>query len=83
MGITNEKQTPKRSFKKSIKRSLIIFIGNVIGIYLISFLGLGVEFSYFDDILSLVVFISLIIHQVWKNYLIVDYSQQMHLASQC
>ena len=64
MGSINEK-TPRRSFKKSIKRSLIIFIGNVIGIYLISFLGLGVEFSYFDDILSLVVFISLINAILW------------------
>ena len=41
MEIINEKQTPKRSFK----RSLIVFIGNIIGIYLISFLGLGVKIS--------------------------------------
>ena len=61
MEISNEKQTPKRSFK----RSLIVFIGNVIGIYLISFLGLGVEFSYFDDILFLVLFISLINAILW------------------
>ena len=61
MEIINEKQTPKRS----LKRSLIVFIGNVLGIYLISFLGLGVKFSYFDDILLLVLFISLINAILW------------------
>ena len=57
MEIIDEKQTPKRS----LKRSLIVFIGNVLGIYLICFLGLGVEANYFDDIILLVLFISLII----------------------
>ncbi|MEE1335311.1 phage holin family protein [Methanobrevibacter sp.] len=61
MEIINEKPTPKRS----LKRSLIVFIGNVLGIYLISFLGLGVEVSYFDDIIMLVLLISLINSLFW------------------
>lgn len=61
MEIINEKQTPKRSFK----RSLIVFIGNIIGIYLVGFLGLGVKFSSFDDIFLLVFFIGLINSILW------------------
>ena len=61
MEIINEKQTPK----KSLKRSLIVFIGNVIGIYLISFLGLGVEVSHSGDILLLVLFLSLVNAILW------------------
>lgn len=61
MEIVKEKQSPKRNFK----RSLIVFIGNVLGIYLISFFGLGVEVSQFDDILLLVLFISLINAILW------------------
>ena len=61
MEIINQKQTPKRSFK----RSLIVFIGNVLGIYLIGFLGLGVKLSSFDDILLLVLFIGLINSILW------------------
>ncbi len=61
MEIIEEKQTPKRS----LKRSFIVFIGNVIGIYLISFLGLGVEVSEFDNIIFLVLFISLINSLLW------------------
>lgn len=61
MEIINEKLTPKRNFK----RSLIVFIGNVLGIYLICFLGLGVEANYFDDIILLVIFISLINAILW------------------
>ncbi|MBQ6512064.1 phage holin family protein [Methanobrevibacter sp.] len=61
MEVINEKQTPKRNFK----RSLIVFIGNVLGIYLICFLGLGVEVRYFDDIIFLVLFISLINAILW------------------
>ena len=61
MEITNQKHTPKRS----LKRSFIVFIGNILGIYLIGFLGLGVEFSQFDDIILLVVFISLINAILW------------------
>ena len=47
MEIYKEKQTPKRS----LKRSLIVFIGNVLGIYLISFLGLGVTVNEFGNII--------------------------------
>ena len=61
MEIVNEKQTPKRSFK----RSLIVFIGNVLGIYFISFFGLGVEVADFDDIILLVLFISLVNALLW------------------
>ena len=61
MEVINQKQTPKRSFK----RSLIVFIGNVLGIYLICFLGLGIKASYFDDIILLVLFISLINAILW------------------
>jgi uncharacterized membrane protein YvlD (DUF360 family) len=61
MEITNEKPTPKRS----LKRSLIVFIGNVLGIYLISFLGLGVQVGEFDDIILFVLFISLINALLW------------------
>ena len=61
MEIINEKQTPKRN----LKRSLIVFIGNVLGIYLICFLGIGVEASYYDDIILLVLFISLVNALLW------------------
>ena len=61
MKIINQKQTPKRSFK----RSLIVFIGNVLGIYLIGFLGLGIKLSSFDDILLLVLFIGLLNAILW------------------
>ena len=42
--------------RTSLKRSLIILIGNVLGIYLISFFGLGVKASYLDDIFFFVIF---------------------------
>ena len=61
MEIINEKQTPKRS----LKRSLIVFIGNVLGIYLISFLGLGVNGNELDNIALLVMVISLINSLLW------------------
>ena len=61
MEIYKEKQTPKRS----LKRSLIVFIGNVLGIYLISFLGLGVTVNEFGNIIFLVIFISLINSLLW------------------
>ena len=61
MEIIKQKQTPKRSFK----RSLIVFIGNIIGIYLISFLGLGVEVSHSGDILLLVLFLGLVNAILW------------------
>lgn len=58
---STDQETPKRN----LKRSLIVFIGNVLGIYLISFLGLGVEVSQFDDIMLLVLFVSLINSLLW------------------
>jgi len=61
MEIYKEKQTPKRS----LKRSLIVFIGNVLGIYLISFLGLGVTVNQFNNIIFLVIVISLINSLLW------------------
>ena len=61
MEIINEKQTPKRS----LKRSLIVFIGNIIGIYLISILGLGVEISHSGDIMLLVLFLGIINAILW------------------
>jgi uncharacterized membrane protein YvlD (DUF360 family) len=51
--------------RMTLKRSLIILIGNIIGIYLISFLGLGVEISSFDDIFLFVIFISLVNAILW------------------
>jgi uncharacterized membrane protein YvlD (DUF360 family) len=48
-----------------LKRSLIVFIGNIIGIYLISILGLGVEISHSGDILLLVLFIGLVNAILW------------------
>ena len=61
MEIIKEKQTPKQSFK----RSLIVFIGNIIGIYLISYLGLGVEINHFGDIILLVLFLGLVNAILW------------------
>ena len=61
MEIINEKQTPKRNFK----RSLIVFIGNVLGIYLIFYLGLGVEIGEYGSVILLVLFISLINALLW------------------
>ena len=61
MEITKEKQTPKKSFK----RSLIVFVGNVLGIYLIAFLGLGVKVSQFDDVILFVLFVSLVNAILW------------------
>ncbi|WP_295114934.1 phage holin family protein [uncultured Methanobrevibacter sp.] len=61
MEIINGKQIPKRS----LKRSLIVFIGNIIGIYLIGFLGLGVEVSKTGDILLLVLFLGFVNAILW------------------
>ncbi len=49
----------------SFRRSLIIFIGNVIGIYLISFFELGVTLQAFDDIILFVLFMSIINALLW------------------
>ncbi|RAP49511.1 MAG: hypothetical protein BZ138_07595, partial [Methanosphaera sp. rholeuAM270] len=61
MEIINQKQTPRIS----LKRSLIVFIGNVLGIYLISYLELGVQVSQFDHIIFLVIFLSIINSLLW------------------
>lgn len=61
MEIINGKEIPKRS----LKRSLIVFIGNVLGIYLIAYLELGVQISQFGSITLLVLFISLINAILW------------------
>ena len=61
MEIINEKEIPKRS----LKRSLIVFIGNILGIYLIAYLELGVQISQFGSITLLVLFISLINAILW------------------
>ena len=49
----------------TLKRSLIIFIGNVIAIYLVSYFGLGIKLSNFDDILLFVLFISIVNAVLW------------------
>ena len=61
MEIYEEKQTPKRN----LKRSLIVFIGNIIGIHLIAYLGLGVEIGEYGSVTLLVIFISLINAILW------------------
>ena len=43
----------------------MVFIGNILGIYLIGFLGLGIKLSSFDDILLLVLFIGLLNAILW------------------
>ncbi len=55
-------ETPPRI---TLKRSILIFIGNVLGIYLISFFGLGVNVTEFDDIALLVIFISIVNAVLW------------------
>jgi len=61
MEIIEGKEIPKRS----LKRSLIVFIGNVLGIYLIAYLGLGVSVNQFGSITLLVLFISLVNAILW------------------
>ncbi|MBQ2831082.1 phage holin family protein [Methanobrevibacter sp.] len=51
--------------RTTLKRSLIIFIGNVLGIYIISFLGLGIKIDYLDDVFFFVIFISLVNALLW------------------
>ena len=50
----------KKIPKRSLKRSLIVFIGNILGIYLIFYLGLGVHVNESGSVTLLVIFISLI-----------------------
>ena len=49
----------------TLKRSLIIFIGNVIGIYLIIIFGLGIPSANFDDVMLFVIFTSIINALLW------------------
>ena len=49
----------------SIKRTLILFFANVIAMYIVSMLGLGVEIEYLDDILLFVLFFSLVNAILW------------------
>ncbi|MBQ8635671.1 phage holin family protein [bacterium] len=49
----------------TLKRSLIIFLGNVLGLYLISFLELGVSVGHFGDIALFVIFVSIINAVLW------------------
>ena len=55
-------ETPPRI---TLKRSILIFIGNVLGIYIISFFGLGVTVGEFDDIALVVIFISIVNAVLW------------------
>lgn len=61
MEIEKFEKPPRTNFK----RSLIVFIGNVFGIYLISYFGLGVSVSYFDDIIFFVLFTSIVNAILW------------------
>ena len=49
----------------SLKRSLIIFFGNVLGLYLIGYSGLGVTISSFGDAAVFVIWISIINALLW------------------
>ena len=51
--------------RTTLKRSLVILIGNILGIYLISFLGLDINIQHFDDIFLFVVFIAIINAILW------------------
>ncbi|WP_458453725.1 phage holin family protein [Methanobrevibacter sp.] len=51
--------------RTGLKRSFIVFIGNVLGIYLISYFGLGVSVDYLDDIVFFVLFSSIINAVLW------------------
>lgn len=55
----------KKPLKTRLKRSLIIFIGNVIGIYLINIIGMGVQIIYMENVLPFVIFISLVNAILW------------------
>ena len=62
MEYVHEFEEPPRV---TLKRSLIILIGDVLGIYLISFFGLGVKADYLDDIFFFVIFLSIINAVLW------------------
>ncbi len=55
----------KKPPRVGLKRSLIILIGNILGLYLIGYLGLGVQVHEFDDIFLLVIFISVVNAILW------------------
>ena len=55
-------ETPPRV---TLKRSLIVFIGNVLAIYAICILGLGITIEYYDDVLLFVIFLSIINSIFW------------------
>lgn len=55
------KKPPRTTFR----RSLIIFIGNVIGIILVAVFGLGVSVDYLDDIVVFIFFISIVNAIFW------------------
>ena len=50
-------KSEKKPPRTTLKRSIIILIGNILGMYLISFMGLGVKVSDFDDILINIFFV--------------------------
>ncbi len=51
--------------RTTLKRTLVVFLGNAIGIALIGMFGLGVTVDYLDDIALLVIFISIINAILW------------------
>ena len=61
MELISEK--PPRNI--SVKRTLILFFSNVIAMYLVSLLGLGVEIEYLDDILLFILFFSFVNAILW------------------
>ena len=60
MEIKKKKKPPR----VTLKRSLIVLIGNVLGIYLISYLGLGIKIEE-NDIIIFIIFISIINALLW------------------
>ena len=62
----------------SIKRTLILFFANVIAMYIVSMLGLGVEIEYLDDILLFVADY----HQIIPSFHIADL-RICHIHTEC
>ena len=54
-----------KSPSRSIKRTLLVFIGNAIGLYIIALIGWGVKVTYMDDILILVMIIGIVNSLFW------------------
>ena len=63
--MSNNMKITEKPPRTTLKRSLIILIGNALGIYIISFFGLGVTIESFDDIFLLVMFISIVNAVLW------------------